>query len=206
MSLTVSQLYGDEVSREQALRKQIGFSTHVALPAVVQSYDFQKQTVEAQPTIRERIVNEDKQIQYIQYPLLINVPVAFPQVGSFQFTFPISAGDECLIIFSDLSIDNWWLNGNVQNPVEQRRHDLSDGIAVFGLMNQSRLQRQEKPAYPSDGMALINTQNGTAVGIGTGDSGYVRVIRTYPTQGGPPRRVLEEYSFLSIINKLWPIN
>lgn len=44
--------------------------------------------------------------------------------------FPIIPGDECLVVFSDLSIDNFWLNGNVQNPVESRRHDLSDGIAI----------------------------------------------------------------------------
>lgn len=207
MGLTVSQLYGDQVNREQALRRQIGFNTHVALPAVVQSYNSQKQTVEAQPTVRERIITPDNQIQYVQYPLLINVPVIFPQVGNFQFTFPISQGDECLIIFSDVSIDNWWLKGNVQNPVEQRRHDLSDGMAIFGLVNQSKLQGRQKPAVPSDGMAIINTENGVAVGINDGETGYVRVIRTYPSMDpeSPPRKELEEYTFLSIINKLWPI-
>lgn len=207
MGLTVSQIYGEEGNREQELKQSIGFGIHVALPAVVQSYNASKQTVEVQPTVRERTITEGNQIRYVQYPLLINVPVLFPQVGSFQFTFPISQGDECLVVFSDLSIDNWWINGNVQNPVEQRRHDLSDGIAIFGLVNQEKLSSREKPASPADGMALINTENGVSVGINSGESGYVRVVRTYPSQvpGTPPDKKLEEYTFLSIINKLWPI-
>lgn len=205
MGLTISQVYGEEGNREQELKQSIGFGIHVALPAVVQSYNSSNQTVEVQPTVRERTITDGNQIRYIQYPLLINVPVVFPQVGSYQLTFPISPGDECLVVFSDLSIDNWWLNGNVQNPIEQRRHDLSDGMAIFGLMNQERLKDQSHSAVPDDGMALINTANGVAVGI-KGESGYVRVIRTYPgtEPGEPDTKSLEEYSFLSMIKKLWP--
>ena len=81
-------------------------------------------------------------IKYVQYPLLINIPILFQQVGGYVISFPIKKGDECLVIFSDLSIDNWWLKGNVQNPVEIRRHDLSDGIAIFGLKNQEKLKNK----------------------------------------------------------------
>lgn len=189
MSLTASQMYGGQVNREQAFKQSIMFNTHVALPAVVQSYNNDTQTVEVQPTIRERTIGADRQISYIQYPLLINVPVAFPQVAGYQFTFPINPGDECLVIFADTAIDNWWLKGNVQNPVEQRRHDLSDGIAIFGLMNQTRLSRRSVKPSSSDGMAIVSTTTQAAVGISGGD-GYIR------DQSG------REYSFSEMITKL----
>lgn len=108
----------------------IMFRIRCAIPAIIQSYDPGTNTVEAQPAIRERLVLEDGSIQYLNLPLLINVPVVFPSSSSAHITYPIGKGDECLIIFSDLAIDNFWTSGSVQNPVEVRRHDLSDGIAI----------------------------------------------------------------------------
>lgn len=106
------------------------FRTRCCIPCVIQSYNKTKRTVECQPAIREKIINEDGTVQYVNLPILVNVPVAFPSCGSFEVELPIVSGDECLVLFSDLSIDNFWLKGNVQNPVEVRRHDLSDGIAI----------------------------------------------------------------------------
>lgn len=115
---------------DQNNASDIMFRIRCAIPAIIQSYDPGTNTVEAQPAIRERLVEEDGSIRYLNLPLLINVPVAFPSSGSASITFPIGKGDECLIIFSDLAIDNFWTSGSVQNPVEVRRHDLSDGIAI----------------------------------------------------------------------------
>ena len=57
--LGVSELYGGEEQVIQRLINNIGFGIHVALPAVVQSYNAQAQTVECQPTIRERVIKPD---------------------------------------------------------------------------------------------------------------------------------------------------
>ena len=106
------------------------FRTRCSIPCIVQSYNSEQNTVECQPAIREKLISEDATVSYQQIPLLLNVPVVFPGNSFFHLKFPIMPGDECLVVFSDLSIDNFWLNGNVQNPVENRRHDLSDGIAI----------------------------------------------------------------------------
>lgn len=106
------------------------FRTRCSIPCIVQSYNPEQNTVECQPAIREKLISEDATVSYSQIPLLLNVPVVFPGGSFFHLKFPIKQGDECLVVFSDLSIDNFWLNGNVQNPVESRRHDLSDGIAI----------------------------------------------------------------------------
>lgn len=116
------------------------FRCHVCLPCIVQSYNSVQNTIECQPTIREKVVSDTGVISYQQYPILINVPVIFPSNSQCEITFPIVKGDEVLVLFSDLSIDNFWLKGNIQNPVEVRRHDLSDGIAIPCSLSLPKVQ------------------------------------------------------------------
>lgn len=75
---------------------------------------------------------------YASYPLLFNVPVLFPCGGGFTLTFPITAGDECLVLFNDRQLDNWLATGAGSPPSNGRAHDLSDGIAIVGVRNLTR--------------------------------------------------------------------
>ncbi len=140
----------------------IMFRIKCAIPAIIQSYDSGTNTVEAQPAIRERLVEEDGSIRYLSLPLLINVPVAFPSSGSASITFPIKKGDECLIIFSDLAIDNFWTSGSVQNPVEVRRHDLSDGIAIPCSLSVTKAKGAGNSVKISRGKTIIEVGPSTA--------------------------------------------
>jgi hypothetical protein len=63
---------------------------------------------------------------------LVDVPVVFLGGGGMVATFPITTGDEALIIFADRCIDYWFAKGGVQRPAEPRAHDLSDAIALVG--------------------------------------------------------------------------
>ena len=132
----ISEIFGNEENRDKSLVNEAMFRTRCAIPGIVQSYNLSTNTAEIQPAIRERVVREDGTIEYVNLPLLINVPVVFPQARGVGITFPIKKNDEVLVIFSDLSIDNFWEKGSVQNPVEVRRHDLSDGIAIPCLLSQ----------------------------------------------------------------------
>ena len=49
---------------------------------------------------------------------------------------PIQPGDECLVVFADMCIDAWWQSGGIQNQIDRRRHDLSDGFAICGFKSQ----------------------------------------------------------------------
>lgn len=138
MAVPISQAFSGQNEQFNAFKEALSFGIHCCLPCIVQSFDSSRMTVDAQPTVRERIIQESGQITYMQYPLLINVPVVFPQGGGNYITFPVSPGDECLVIFSDNAIDNWWVSGGIQNPVEQRRHDLSDGFAIVGVRSISK--------------------------------------------------------------------
>lgn len=104
------------------------------LPAQVVSYNPDNQTIVAQPTIQEKIVNRLSGDVYWQTTAqLVDVPVCFQQGGGFCATMPIQPGDEVLIVFADLSIDGWWQNGGIQKWLSRRRHHLSDGFAIPGV-------------------------------------------------------------------------
>ena len=155
MPLRVSGWTASENQIYENLINEAMFRTRCCIPCIIQSYNSANNTVECQPAIRERIINEDGTIQYVQFPLLINVPVVFPGSANFDIKFPLSKNDECLVFFSDLSIDNFWQKGSVQNPVEVRRHDLSDGMAIPCMMSVPRRKVTPKASIVVDGNGEI---------------------------------------------------
>ena len=163
MPLRVSGWTASENQIYENLINEAMFRTRCCIPCIVQSYNSENNTVECQPAVRERIINEDGTIQYIQLPLLINVPVVFPGSENFDIKFPLSKNDECLVFFSDLSIDNFWQKGSVQNPVEVRRHDLSDGMAIPCRMSLPRREVSPKASIIVDdkGNITFNCKSGS---------------------------------------------
>ena len=117
-SVTVEEL--------NALKKEILSSLHCALPGIVESYDAATQTASVRPALRTRVGNE-----VVQLPLLTEVPVFIP--GSERSNWTVSAGDFCLLIFSDRSIDGWFETGSDALPPSGRQHDLSDAFAFVGF-------------------------------------------------------------------------
>ena len=163
MPLRVSGWTASENQIYENLINEAMFRIRCCIPCIVQSYNSENNTVECQPAVRERIINEDGTIQYIQLPLLINVPVVFPGSENFDIKFPLSKNDECLVFFSDLSIDNFWQKGSVQNPVEVRRHDLSDGMASPCRMSLPRREVSPKASIIVDdkGNITFNCKSGS---------------------------------------------
>ena len=151
--MRLSDLYGNNITERDRLKDDVMFNLRCCIPCIVQSYDSEMGTIECQPAIREKIINQNEEIEYLNIPLLTNVPVVFPSNEEYQISFPISKGDECLVFFSDLSIDNFWEKGNVQNPIEDRRHDLSDGIAIPCNLSLKKERRTSE-----DGL-LISSKN-----------------------------------------------
>lgn len=110
-----------------------------ALPAIITKVSLGgngQLTCECQPALTQTVVNPDQSTRKVKMPLLLDVPIFFPQGGGFALTFPVQPGDECLVVFSSRCIDGWWLNGGVANEAELRMHDLSDGFAFVGFNSQ----------------------------------------------------------------------
>lgn len=108
---------------------------HTALPAKVERYDATKQLVDVKPLVKAYQLGEDDVAQASALPVICNVPMVFPGAGGFRLTFPVQVGDTVLLLFGESSLDVWQESsgGRDVDPMDHRRHNLSDAIAIPGL-------------------------------------------------------------------------
>lgn len=132
--------------------------------ATIQSFDPEKQTVSAtinyKKTYFQRSSDGVYQPVLKDYALLIDVPVIIMQGGNGSLTMPIAQGDECIILFNDRDIDNWFQSGQVQGTATSRLHSFSDGFALIGVNNS----RNSLSGYDPVRAALNNGTTRVAVG------------------------------------------
>lgn len=171
MPVSLNSQVGSSEHMSSQLYNIISSMLRVSLPGIVQSFDSVACTCTVQPAIAGQGVDEKGQIQSAPLPLLTDVPVIFPRGGGCTITFPVKAGDECLVIFSDRCIDFWWQNGGVQEPVDPRQHDLSDAFAIVGPQSQAQkisgISTTSVQVRTDDGSSFIELMQGGNVNITT---------------------------------------
>lgn len=114
-----------------------------AIPGIIDSYDPEAMTCSAHPAVQARVtsLSADKQsttTAFRDIPPFHDCPVVFPSGGGYTLTFPLTAGDECLMIFAHRGIDFWWQQGGSQRPAEARMHNPSDGFILPGPFSQPK--------------------------------------------------------------------
>ncbi len=109
-----------------------------ALPGTIESFDPATMTCQVQPGLKMQVRALDGTITSVALPLLVDCPVQFPSGGNCTLTFPVTRGDECLVVFASRCIDSWWQSGGVQEQAELRMHDLSDGFVLLGFRSKPR--------------------------------------------------------------------
>ncbi len=107
------------------------------MPGIIQSFNADPITATVQLAIKGIVHAPDGTARFVNMPLLVDVPVYFPRGGGCTLTFPVTKGDECLVVFAARCIDGWWQSGGVQAPIDPRIHDLSDGFAFVGFFSQA---------------------------------------------------------------------
>lgn len=180
--LNLALLLGDQ---ELALDEEFwakACELRCAVPAVVVSFDAVKQTVVVQPAIKD-ILLLNLVPTPTNLPPLSNVPVLCYRGGGFTITLPLKAGDEGVVIFSDMAIDAWWQSGAAGTPpqpqpqVERRRHDLSDGMFYPGGWSQPRVLANYSTTAlqvrSDDGQVSVTVEAGEVVA--TPDGGTTNV-------------------------------
>lgn len=162
--------------------QQALLSTNCHEIGIVQSFNEANQSATVQivlfrnvPTPNPKFLpaSSEAEIIYIPtpYPLLTNVPVACWGGGGCSLTFPIAAGDECLVCFNDRCFDSWWANGTTATPPNvPRYHDLSDGIALVGV----RSIPNALTGYSTTDAVLQNQTQGSQIALGA----HIRIANT----------------------------
>ncbi len=155
--IPLTELMPDGRQNRENFAREREVDLRVACPGIIRSFDPTEQTVTVQPAIREKRWKADGTEEWLEIPELVDVPIVFPRAGGYVLTMPVEAGDECLVIFGDACMDAWWQSGGVQNQIDCRRHDLSDGFAIPGPWSQPRTI----PGYSTNSAQLRN-ESGSA--------------------------------------------
>jgi len=155
----------------QGITREIMNSLAVAQPATIVNFYPSTQTADVQPNIAKVIqyltdTNGNPQPVYGPYPVFPSVPIICLGGGGGAITFPITAGDQCMLTFIDKNIDAWWLSGTQGLPPNNaRQHDLSDAVAIIGLRSQnnslSSYSTTDTQVYGSSGVT------GPLISLGT---------------------------------------
>lgn len=103
---------------------------HTAIPGKIERYDPTTKKASVKPLIKMRVNNES-----LNYPVIDNVPVIFPGTSNAIIVFPLAKGDNCLIIFSEQSMENYLSSRGTSDvePGDKRRYSLTDAICIPGL-------------------------------------------------------------------------
>ena len=158
---------------------------HTVFPGEIVSFDTSTGLAVILPTMKYKKPNGET----IDYPQVTGVPVVFPQSYNQQATiaYPIKAGDGCLVLAAEESID-YWMYGQETNT--DLHYDMTNSIAIVGLFNTVNAVLTEA----CNENAVIVDVNGTRIKVTDGRvqidaaeveiNGDVTINGSLTTQGG----------------------
>ncbi|TDB62494.1 Gp138 family membrane-puncturing spike protein [Photorhabdus khanii] len=165
MPVSTESRTGDLSETLKAINHSLSSQLRVAIPGIIQSFNVDAVTCVVQPAIKSGIADQEGKTTSVSLPLLVDVPVIFPRGGGVTLTFPVKAGDECLVVFADRCIDFWWQSGGVQEPADERQHSLSDAFAIIGPQSQAKkisgISTSTAQLRSDDGAAYIELDPGS---------------------------------------------
>ncbi len=150
---------------EHLILQKIG-NVHTCMPGTVLSFDAGSCRASVKPTLKFYTADD----RVLDYPVISGVPVFMPHAGSAQITYPVKAGDSCLIVFSERSIDEWLGEGNEDNH-DPRQFDMTDGFCFVGMMPTQSIS--------ADNVEVIN--GGTSISLTPG--GTINIVGNINVQG-----------------------
>lgn len=142
---------------------------NTSIPAIIDEFDSTTQMVSASPAIRVKYVNPDGTIQYIQCPKITNIPLALIKSSGLKITYPIEKGQNCTLIFSQRSIDNFLIEGGIQDPYDPNKGittvircmDMSDAMCFPGVITL----KEPISNYATDAIEIRSSDGTTKVSV-----------------------------------------
>lgn len=145
------------------------FRLNTCIPAIVDEFDATTQRVSATPAIRGKFINPDNQVEYVDLPKITNIPLAIIKSAGLKITYPVEIGQNCTLIFSQRSIDNFIIEGGIQNPFDGpnpkktqiRCMDLTDALCFPGIITD----KETIENYATDAIEIRSADNKTKVSV-----------------------------------------
>lgn len=136
----------------RALKQDINFGLNAINIGIIQSFDAANQSVTIQLALKTVVSESPDGTRTLQErPLILECPAVILSGGGAYVGLPIQAGDNCIVMFNDREIDNWFQNGGIQTPTTYRTHDISDAFALVGIRNMTTALAN----YLTDGVRLF---------------------------------------------------
>lgn len=147
----VPPLESETIPLDEIIRRAIDgtlYDLHTWLPATITDVD-DDGFVDIQPNLK-RVYNDGK---VVSLPIIQRVMVCQPRGADYYLKLPVAVGDTGIALFCERSIDAWSVSGGIIDPLDGRRHDLSDAIFIPGIFPES----QPVPNASNDDLVMNNS-------------------------------------------------
>lgn len=129
---------------------------HTSLPGKITKIE-SPQFVSVQPLLQRRY--QDGNV--VNLPIIQMVPVIMLSGSDYSIQLPIQVGDTGALFFTERSLDNWILNGGLNDPEDPRTHDLSDAFFLPGLNAEPQaLKNSTTDLIIKNGSSTLKVQKG----------------------------------------------
>jgi hypothetical protein len=126
----------------------------------VTAFDAAKQTISAQPVLKQLLDGDD---EADMLPIIEDVPLVLFGSGDMWMTVDISVGSYVLLLVSERAIETWLDQGGIVDPQRNRIFDLSDAIAIPGINPYPDIL----PGLASDAITLRLRDNTASITLET---------------------------------------
>lgn len=145
------------------------FLLNTIIPAIVDEFDVATQRVSATPAIQARYITPEGDVQYINYPKITNIPLAIIKCPGLKLTCPVKQGQNCTLLFSQRSIDNFLIDGRIHPPFEGdfpqfsslRCMDMTDALCFPGIITNPEAISN----YNNNAIEIRNNEGTTKISV-----------------------------------------
>ena len=189
-------------------KKELFTSLNCHHIGTIQEFDPNDQTCKATINYKKTYYRDSEvklqEPYYEDYAIIVDAPAIVLSGGGANLTFPIKQGDECLCIFNDRDIDNWFVSGQVKENKTGRLHSYTDALILVGLksvankissydMNHAQLSWGNAKLGITDSKVLVSNTTDTLNGLLQDLITQVKTlseqcsqIKVTAVSGGPP--------------------
>lgn len=157
------------------LQRLLPTMLNTAVPGIIDTFSIGEDgvpRVSAIGAIRLKYIDPDTQtVTYLDYPKIENIPVAVSQCEGLglSLTVPIKQGQLCTLIFSQRSLDNFSITGELSNPTSGadeltstvRCFDYTDAMCFPGIMTPAN----NITSYSEEAIEIRNADSSVKVAV-----------------------------------------